>query len=123
MADNYVREQAAEFEREYVTVILEWDELNPLHSVSVSVTPEAQVNLSSSTARLIMAYNIAYNVSVMISHLCGQKHVTVFTEVYYYLYTRILMNAHDSTFVSLYVRGSHSAELIKGVRDSLMLYH
>jgi hypothetical protein len=81
-----VREQATEFEKEDVTVILEWDayELNPLHSVNVSVTPETQVNISSSTARLTVAYNIMYNVSIMVSHLCEQNSVTVFTKMYYY---------------------------------------
>jgi hypothetical protein len=94
-----VREQAAELETDGVTVILEWDELNPLYSVNISVTPEAQVNISSSTARLTMAYNMMYNVSIMISHLCGQNSVTVFTEVYYYLHsTSILINAHYSIF-------------------------
>jgi hypothetical protein len=99
-----VREQAIHFEIDDITVILEWDELNPLHSVNVSVTPEAQVNISSSTARLTMAYNVTYNVSVVISYLCGQNSVTVFTELYYYLHsTSILMNALDSIFVSLYI--------------------
>ena len=82
-----MREQAAEFEKEDVTVILEWHELNPLHSINISVTPETQVNISSSTARLTMAYNVTYNVSVMISHLCEQTSVTVFSEVYYYLHS------------------------------------
>jgi hypothetical protein len=84
MTDNYVREQAVLFDKEDVTVTLEWNELNPLHSVNVSVTPEAQVDISSSTARLTVAYNVTYNVSVMVSHLCEQSSVTVFTEVYYY---------------------------------------
>jgi hypothetical protein len=83
----HVREQAAEFETDGVTVILEWDELNPLYSANVSVTPEAQVNISSSTARLTLAYNETYNVSIMISYLCGQNSVTVFTAVYYYLHS------------------------------------
>ena len=82
--DINVREQAAEFEKEDVTVILEWDELNSLHSVKVSVTPETQVNISSSTARLTMAYSIMYNVSVVVSHPCEQNSATVFTEMYYY---------------------------------------
>jgi hypothetical protein len=118
-----MREQVVEFETDDVTVILEWDELNPLHSVNVSVTPEAQVNISSSTARLTMAYNMTYNVSVMISHLCGQNSVTVFTEVYYYPHsTSILMNVHDSIilFVSLCVHGPHSAGLFMQGRDSLI---
>ena len=79
-----MREHAAEFEKENVTVILQWDELNPLYSVNVSVTPETQVNISSSTARLAMAYNVTYNVSVVVSHLCEQNSVTIFTEAYYY---------------------------------------
>ena len=83
-ADNYVREQAAELEKEDVTVTLEWDELNYLNSVNVSIIPETHVNISSSTARLIMAYNIMYNVSIMVSHLCEQSSVTVFTKMYYY---------------------------------------
>ena len=86
-ADINVREQPAEFEKEHVTVVLEWGELNPLHSINVSVTPKTQVNISSSTARLIMAYNVTYNVSVMVSHLCEQNSITTFTEAYYYLIT------------------------------------
>jgi hypothetical protein len=80
-----VREQAVKFGTDDVTVFLEWDELNPLHSVNVGVTPEAQVNISSSTARLTIAYNVTYNVSIMISHLCGQNSLDIlFSELYYY---------------------------------------
>jgi hypothetical protein len=90
-----VREQAVEFETYGVTIILEWDELSALYSVNVSVIPETQVNISSSTARLTIAYNVTYNVSVMVSHLCEQNSVAVFSEVYYYLHsTSILMNAY-----------------------------
>jgi hypothetical protein len=71
-----------------------------MHSVNVSVTPETQVNISSSTARLTMAYNMMYNISVVISHLCGQNSVTVFAEVYYYPHsTSILMNAYVLVYV------------------------
>ena len=83
-ADINVREQAVEFDKEDVTVILEWDELNPLHSVKVRVIPETQVNISSSTARLTMAYNVTYNVSIMVSYLCDQSSETIFSEVYFY---------------------------------------
>ena len=83
-ADINVREQATEFEKEDVTVILEWDELNPLHSVNVIVTPEIQVNISNSTARLTMAYNVTYNVSIMASYLCDQSSETIFSGVYFY---------------------------------------
>ena len=82
--DINVREQVAEFGKENVTVILEWDELNSLHFINISVIPETQVNISSSTARLKMPYNVTYNVSVMVSHLCEQNNVTIFTEAYYY---------------------------------------
>ena len=60
--------------------------MSPLYSVSVIVTPEThvQVNISSSTARLIVAYNITYNVTIMVSHLCDQSSETIFSEVYYY---------------------------------------
>ena len=87
-------EQAAEFEKEDVTVTLEWDELNSLHSVNVSVIPETQVNISSSTARLTMAYNVTYNVSIVVSHLCEQNNVTIFSETYYYLHD-IITTSHD----------------------------
>ena len=80
-----VQEQAAEFEDDGVTITLEWDEVtHPLYSVIVTVIPEAQMNASSSTAHLIFAYNVMYNVSIMISHLCVQNNVTIFSEVYYY---------------------------------------
>ena len=77
-ADINVREQAVEFDKEDVTVILEWDELNPLHSVNISVTPKTQVNISSSTARLTVAYSVTYNVSVVVLHLCNQRSETIF---------------------------------------------
>ena len=86
----HVREQAVEFEKEDVTVILEWGELNPLHSINVSITPETQVNISSSIARLTMAYNVTYNVSVVVSHLCERNSVTIFSEAYYYLHIIII---------------------------------
>ena len=84
-----VREQI-EFEDDgvQVYVILEWDELSPLYSINVTVTPEThvQVNISSSAARLIVPYNMTYNVTVVVSHLCDQSSETIFSrsEVYYY---------------------------------------
>ena len=81
-----VREQPADFENDGVTVILEWDERNPLYSVNVtvSVIPELQVNISGSTAQLRVTYNTVYNVSVIISPPCGRSSVAVFNQVYYY---------------------------------------
>ena len=79
-----VRERFVEFETDGVTITLEWDELNPLYSVNVTVLPEAQVNISGSTAQLTVNYNVIYNVSIMVSHLCGQNNVTVLSEEYYY---------------------------------------
>ena len=93
--DINVREQAAEFEKEDITVILEWDELNPLHFINVSVIPETRVNISSSTARLIMAYNVTYNVSVVVSYLCNQSSETIFSEVYFY--PRSTSNLHPTS--------------------------
>ena len=79
-----MRERLTKFEDDGVTVILNWDELNPLHSVNVTVAPELQVNISRSSAQLRVAYNIMNNISVVVSHPCGQNNVTVFTKVYYY---------------------------------------
>ena len=81
-----VREQLTEFENDGVTVILEWDKLNPMYSVNVTIIPETQlVNISRSTVQLTVAYNVMYNVSVIISrHPCGQNGVTIFSEVFYY---------------------------------------
>jgi hypothetical protein len=79
-----VRDRLIEFETDGVTVTLEWDKLNPLYSVNVTVTPETQVNISGSTAQLTVAYNVMYNVSIMISYLCGQNNVTVFSKEYYH---------------------------------------
>ena len=73
-----------EFEDDGVPVILEWDELNPLYSLSVIVIPEIQVNISGSATRLVMVYNVIYNVTVVVSHLCDQSSETIFSEVYYY---------------------------------------
>ena len=77
-----MREQVVESKD--VTVILEWDELNPLYSINISVTPEIRVNISSSTARLTMTYNVTYNVSVVVSYLCDQSNETIFSEMYFY---------------------------------------
>ena len=93
--DINVREQAAEFDKEYVTVILEWDELSPLHSIIVSVIPETQVNISSSITRLIVAYDMAYNVTVVVSYLCDQSSETIFSEVYFY--PRSTNNLHPTS--------------------------
>ena len=79
-----MREQLIEFENDGVTAILEWDELNPIYSVNVTVIPETQVNVTRSTASLTVTYNVMYNVSVIISHLCDQNGVIIFSEVYYY---------------------------------------
>ena len=79
-----MREQLIEFEDDGVTITLEWDELNPLYSVFVTIAPETQVNISNSTAQLIVAYNVMHNVSVMNSHLCEQNRVTIFSKEYYY---------------------------------------
>ena len=79
-----VRERRIEFEDIGVTMTLEWDELNPLYSVNVTVIPETQVNISRSTAQLTVTYNVMYNVSIIISHLCGQNNVMVSSEEYYY---------------------------------------
>ena len=72
-----------------VSVILEWDELNPLYSVNVTVTSETQVNISDSTARLTVAYNcdVQYQCHI-VSHPCGQGSVTIqilVSAVYMYL--------------------------------------
>ena len=67
-----------------VTVTLEWDELNPLYSVDVTVVPEVQVNISNSSTRLTIAYNMMYNVTIGVSQPCELNDVIVFTKVYYY---------------------------------------
>ena len=89
-------------------MILEWDELNPLYSVIITITPETQVDINSrSTARLTVAYNILYNISVIVSHPCGQSSVTVFSEVYYYPHT----NARECS-TSVFLRLSKLIALI-----------
>ena len=79
-----MREQLIEFENDGVTAIMEWDKLNPIYSVNVTVIPETQLNVTRSTASLTVAYNVMYNVSVIISHPCGQNGVIILSEVYYY---------------------------------------
>ena len=76
-----VRERHIEFETDGVTITLEWVEL---YSVNVTVVPATQVNISRSTAQLTVTYDVMYNVSIMISHLCGQNNVTVLSKEYYY---------------------------------------
>ena len=43
-------EHPIEVEDDGVTVVLEWDEVNLPYSVNITVVPETQVNVSSSTA-------------------------------------------------------------------------
>ena len=91
-----VREQH-EFETGGVMITLEWDELSALYSFNVTVTPETQVNISSGTARLTLAYNSIYNVTVMVSHFCDQSNETIFSEMYNYPHgtARIHTNARE----------------------------
>ena len=98
----FVREQH-EFEDDGVPVILEWDELSPLYLLNVTVTPETQVNISSGRARLIVAYNSIYNVTVMVSHFCDQSSETIFSEVYYYPRTNACKCMQSSIALSLLI--------------------
>ena len=61
--------------------------MNPLYSVDVTVTPEVQVDISNSSARLTVACNTMYNVTIGVSQPCQQNDVIIFTEVYYYTRT------------------------------------
>ena len=81
-----VREEQNDLESDGVTVTLEWDELNPLYSVDVTVVPEfeVQVDISNSSARLTVAYNRTYYVIIVVSQPCELNDVIIFTEVYYY---------------------------------------
>ena len=88
-----VREQH-EFEDDSVTVILQWNEVNPLYSVNILGIPETQVNISNNTATLIVSYNVMYNVSVEISHLCDQSSITSFSNLYYYPHTSARKYSH-----------------------------
>ena len=99
-----MRERLVEFGIEVVSITLEWDELNPLYSVNITVIPETQVNISSNTAHLTVAYNTMYNVStsVMVSHPCGQ---TVFSEEYYYPHA-ITNTCKCKSTISVYVHVS-----------------
>ena len=49
-----MREQLTKFEDDGVAVILDWDELNTLYSVNVTVVPELQVNISRSLCSSII---------------------------------------------------------------------
>ena len=42
------------------------------------------MNIFNNTATLIVTYNVMYNVSVEISHLCDQSNITIFSNLYYY---------------------------------------
>ena len=77
-------EHPIEVEDDGVTVVLEWDEVNLPYSVNITVVPETQANISSSTAQLTVVYNMMFTVSVLVSHPCRQNSVIVFTKVYYY---------------------------------------
>ena len=96
-----------EFEDDGVTVILQWDEVGPLYSVNILGIPETQVNISNSTATLMVSYNVMYNVSVEISHLCDQSSITNFSNLYYYPRTSarelgccsILLNLSKCNFI------------------------
>ena len=65
------------------------------------------MNISNSTATLILTYNVMYNVSVVISHFCDQSSITVFSKLYYYPRTSarelccrsILLNLSKCNFI------------------------
>ena len=77
-------EHPIEVEDDGVTVVLEWNEVNLPYSVNITVVPETQANISGSTARLTVAYNMMFTVSVLVSHPCRQSGVIVFAKMYYY---------------------------------------
>ena len=79
-----VREQFITVDEDDVTVILEWDGVNPQYSVNIIVIPKVRVNISRSSAQLKVTYNVPYDVSVMTSHPCGQNSVIIFSKAYYY---------------------------------------
>ena len=81
-----MKEKRIDLESDGVLVKLEWDELNPLYSVDVTVIPKVQVNISNGSARLMVAYNMMYNVTIGVSQPCQQNSVIIFTKVYYYPY-------------------------------------
>ncbi len=59
-----------DFQMNFVAVTLEWVANNGVSYV-VNITPEKAINYTGkSSARLILSYNIEYNVSVVAS-LCG----------------------------------------------------
>ena len=81
-----MKEKRIDLESDGVLVKLEWDELNPLYFVDVTVVPEVQVNISNGSARLTVAYNMMYNVTIGVSQPCQQNNEIIFTKVYYYPY-------------------------------------
>ena len=68
--------------------------------MSQSYIPEVQTNIiSNSSARLMVAYNMMYNVTIVVSQPCD---VIIFTKVYHYPCARECMN-------KLYIKCMHVA--------------
>ena len=70
-----------------VTVVLEWIQESILYLYSITVVPQVELKFIGSTrAQLILSYNILYNVSVVVTHLCGRMFVATFVELIYRKY-------------------------------------
>ena len=73
-----------QFEKEHVSVLLEWSKMNGGVIFNVCTTPqviESFAHGSSISYRLNVSYNTQYNVSI-VATLCGQSHITI-TELNY----------------------------------------
>ena len=76
-----------QFERDGVTVILEWtlEYSGTFYSYHVTVVPSVAILTYSGRVRvqLKVSYDVSYNISVVASSLCGQRNVTAFTILHY----------------------------------------
>ena len=73
-----------QFEKEHVSVLLEWSKMNGGVIFNVFTTPQVIGSFAhgpSTSYRLNVSYNTQYNVSI-VATLCGQSHITI-TELNY----------------------------------------
>ena len=78
-----------QFQKDGITLTLEWNKTDPTYSYQVAVIPNLPLNFSISTrVHIKVPYNSPHNVSITVSS-CSQYNTTVFFEKVLYCELKI----------------------------------
>ena len=82
-----------QFDKDGVTLTLEWNKTDSTYSYQVAVVPNLSLNFSTtSRVHIKVPYNSPHNVSVMVSS-CGQHNTTIYFEEVFYCELKISDNS------------------------------